>query len=362
MSISKLTLMMIVRNEAQQIERCLHSCLPYIDRWIIVDTGSTDLTCEIIQSTLKSIPGDLHSRPWVNFGFNRTELLGLYQDKYGLTDNSAFALLLDADQTLVVHDKEFKESISDGKQFLIRVQSGGSYEYRMPYLVRMTQEYSYVGSTHEYLTPTPASSRINYDAISVMHHGDGGSKKDKYERDKRLLQSDLQSDPNNARTHFYLAQTLKDMGDNYGAIIHYSSAAELSNWHEERFMSRLRMSKIYQELGDNSNSILELLRAIEVSPHRSEPYFYLGKNLNALKLYQSAILYLKRGLELNPHSDILFVEKWIDDYGMLLEYGVALWWLNQKDDAKSIFKSLLEKDYLPGYIRDTVKRNLELCG
>lgn len=361
MSITSLTLMMIVRNEAQQIERCLQSCLPFIDRWIIVDTGSTDQTKEIIQSTLQAIPGELYSRTWVNFGVNRTELLRLYEAKYGHADIGAFALLLDADQTLAVHDPNFREEISDGQQFLIRVHRQGIYEYRMPYLVRMTQEYSYIGSTHEFLTLPHTSARINYDGISVTHHGDGGSKKDKYQRDKQLLQSDLQSDPNNSRTHFYLAQTLKDLGDNHGAITHYTAAAELSGWHEERCMSRLRISQIYQEVGDTSASMIELMRAMEASPHRSEPYYYLGKNLNALKLYQSAITFLKPGLALPPHSDILFVEKWIDDYGMLLEYAVSLWWLNRKEDAASIFNSLLLKENLPNHIRELVKQNLELC-
>lgn len=352
---------MIVRNEARQIERCLRSCLPFIDRWIIVDTGSTDQTRDIIQSTLQTIPGELYSRPWVNFGVNRTELLRLYQSNYGLGDNGAFALLLDADHTLIVEDHNFKKEISDGQQFLIRVHRQGTYEYRMPYLVRMTQEYSYVGSTHEYLTLPHTSARINYDAISVTHHGDGGSKKDKFERDKRLLQNDLQSDPNNARTHFYLAQTLKDMGDNHGALAHYNSAAELSSWQEERFMSRLRMARIYQGIGDTSSSILELFRAMEISPHRSEPYYYLGQNLNEQKLYQSANTFLERGLELNPHQDILFVEKWIDDYGMRLECGVSLLGLNKRSEAEKIFRLLIEKTNIPNYIRDTLNANLALC-
>lgn len=52
-------LTMIVKDEAAVIERCLESALPLIDRYLIVDTGSTDNT---------KIPGRFLSRPWRSFG------------------------------------------------------------------------------------------------------------------------------------------------------------------------------------------------------------------------------------------------------------------------------------------------------
>jgi tetratricopeptide (TPR) repeat protein len=316
---------------------------------------------EIINSTLRGIPGTLHSRPWVNFGSNRTELLRLYEETLGLQNPNGYALAMDADQVLVVDDENFKETIPVGKHFFIRVHSGGSYEYRMPYLIRMTQTYSYIGATHEYLTLCEAAERINYDAISIMHYGDGGSKSDKLPRDKELLEQELIMNPRNSRTHFYLAQTLNDMGHKSEALKHYSLASEISSWHEERFISTLRNAKIYTELGRSADAVVELLRAAEISPHRFEPYFYLGKLLNALKLHRSALVYLKRGCENTPHSDILFVEKWIEEYGLTLELGVALWWCNEKNQAKSIFESLLANGNIPKHVKATVIGNLKLC-
>ena len=43
---------MIVKNESKVIERCLTSCLPLIDYWVISDTGSTDGTQIIIKKLL----------------------------------------------------------------------------------------------------------------------------------------------------------------------------------------------------------------------------------------------------------------------------------------------------------------------
>ena len=53
-------LVMIVRNEAAIIRRCLESVRPHIDRWVICDTGSTDNTPDIVQEILSGIPGTLH--------------------------------------------------------------------------------------------------------------------------------------------------------------------------------------------------------------------------------------------------------------------------------------------------------------
>ena len=68
---------MIVKNEAHVIQRCIDSVRPIIDHWVIVDTGSTDGTEEVVRTALADLPGTFVKRPWVDFAFNRTEALTL---------------------------------------------------------------------------------------------------------------------------------------------------------------------------------------------------------------------------------------------------------------------------------------------
>ena len=72
---------MIVKNESPVIEKCLASVKGMIDYWVIVDTGSTDGTQQIIKNFMKDVPGKLYERPWVNFAHNRNEALDLARNK-----------------------------------------------------------------------------------------------------------------------------------------------------------------------------------------------------------------------------------------------------------------------------------------
>ena len=87
---------MIVKNEAAVIRRCLDSVRPIIDYWVIVDTGSTDGTQDIIREHLRDLPGELHERPWRDFAHNRSEALELARGK------GDYTLIIDADDTLEI--------------------------------------------------------------------------------------------------------------------------------------------------------------------------------------------------------------------------------------------------------------------
>src|ERR1700753_2915568 len=87
---------MIVKDEAPVIRRCLDSVRPLIDYWVIVDTGSTDGTQEIIREHLKDVSGELHERPWRDFAHNRSEALTLARG------HGDYVLVIDADEVLQI--------------------------------------------------------------------------------------------------------------------------------------------------------------------------------------------------------------------------------------------------------------------
>ena len=74
------------------IVRCLESVKPWIHSWVIVDTGSTDGTQDLVRETLQGLPGALFQRPWRDFGSNRSEAIRLAGSR------ADYLLFLDADE------------------------------------------------------------------------------------------------------------------------------------------------------------------------------------------------------------------------------------------------------------------------
>ena len=72
-----LELVMIVKDSGEVLRECLKENKKYIDYWTIVDTGSKDNTCHIIQEELKDIPGKLHHTEFIDFAQARNKSLEL---------------------------------------------------------------------------------------------------------------------------------------------------------------------------------------------------------------------------------------------------------------------------------------------
>ncbi|EHP44847.1 family 2 glycosyl transferase, partial [Cupriavidus basilensis OR16] len=96
---TRICLNMIVKNEAPVIARCLASVKPWIDRWVIVDTGSTDGTQALVREVMGKLPGTLHERPWIDFAHNRNEALALARAcSEGHARADDYVLFIDADE------------------------------------------------------------------------------------------------------------------------------------------------------------------------------------------------------------------------------------------------------------------------
>ena len=70
-------LAMICKNESEVIRRALSSCRPYINTWVVLDTGSTDGTQDIIREEMAGLPGQIIEEPWVNWETSRTRAIQL---------------------------------------------------------------------------------------------------------------------------------------------------------------------------------------------------------------------------------------------------------------------------------------------
>jgi len=342
---------MIVRDEAGVIERGLGSVRGLIDHWVICDTGSTDGTQELVRRSLQGIPGDLHQRPWVDFGHNRTELIDLARSK------ADYLLLLDADMTVTFDPAQLQGLGADA--YMLR--HAGEPEYWIKRLVRGDRTWWYVGVTHEYITTEGPERVENLRAIVIHHHADGGTRSEKFERDLRLLTRDLEREPDNARTVFYLAQTLRDLGRSDEAIDLYRRRAEMGGWPEEAFYALYQVGVLADRAGRRDEAVTALIEAWDRRPQRAEPLYELSRMFRDREQYHAAYLVSERGLRLPVPSDTLFVHRWMYEWGLLFEYSIAAYWVGQPNAALQACNRLLQMPQLPEAYRKQTEVNRGYC-
>jgi len=346
---STVALCMIVKDESAVIERCLRSVRPLVDTWVICDTGSTDGTPELIHSLLTDLPGQLHHRPWQDFGHNRSELMELAQ---GAAD---YLLLLDADMTVRI-TSHLPELTADA--YLVR--HDGPLGYWNPRLVRGSRRWHYVGATHEYLDAADGPhTQARLDAMLVEHHADGGSRGDKYERDRRLLEAELARDPGNPRAVFYLAQTCRDLGDRERAVELYQQRSRMGGWDEEAFYAAYQAGVLLAGT-DWELAVPTLLDAWQRRPTRAEPLHALAQGYRCRGEDRLALLFAETGLPLPIPEDILFVERHVYEWGLLFEWSIAASRLGDHQGALRANERLLRRS-IPEGVRRSVHHNRRVC-
>lgn len=335
---------MIVKNEKDVITRCLKSVLPIIDYWVIVDTGSTDGTQQIIIDFMKenNVPGELHEQPWVNFEHNREEALVLAKFK------ADYILFMDADDILT-YDENFKLPNLVFDCYLIKSRAGGT-EYMITRMVKASLDWHWHGVLHEYVSSDRAKKGAVLNGVTYIYICDGARARDpnKAKKDVKILSDALEKEPDNARYMFYLAQSYVTDGDYENGLKHYMKRVEMGGWEEEVFWSMLQIAHLHAVLKHDRKEIESwFVKALKYRPSRPEPYYYLINSARIDGHYDKGYELGRMALNLPPCKDILFVEAKTYD-AVLVEFAICALMTGHIDESLSVTDRLLaKKDLAP---------------
>ena len=308
---------MIVRDDSQVVQECLASVSSFIDYWVIVDTGSADDTPGLISRQLSDIPGELHHRDWINFGENRSQALELARGK------SDFILFMDADNVLCAPAGwGLPRLVADS--YWLRVSLAG-LDYQLPLLVRSDLRWAWKGAVHEYLSLDGDFSRETMTGVHVEARQAGLRSRDPntYLTDARILLSELQQDPGNCRTAFYLAQSWQCAGQLQAALQGYRQRVAMGGWDQEVFMSLYRIGVVLQSEGNWLEAERAYHEAWSFRPERIEPLYEICRQCRLSRMFAKGYRVGVQGLNTGcATSDILFVQS--DVYRWKLAFEVAL--------------------------------------
>lgn len=353
----KICLNMIVKNEAHIVHEVLDCVAPYISSWVIVDTGSTDGTQDFIRSHMAGlgIPGELHERPWRDFGHNRSEAIDLAQG------HGDYIFVIDADD-LLVGTPDFSGLTAD----CYSMKFGPGTTYRRRQLFRDGLRWYYTGVLHEYADCHDpfTEARLEGDYY-IESRRLGGRNLDplKYQRDAEVLLAEVERNPESTRSVFYLAQSYHDAGDYPNARRWYERRAEMDGFDEEIYWSMNRIGECMSRLDEPWPNVQDAhLRAWEYRPIRAEPLHQIAVHYRKEGRYLLGYLFAQQAAQIPlPAGDLLFLGADVYAWRALDEQAVCGSWIGKGTETFEICRRLLARDDIPDEDRQRIAANRD-CG
>jgi hypothetical protein len=343
-------LCIMVKNGGDQFESMLLENLPIIDRWTILDTGSTDQTIEIINKVLVgNKKGKLYQEPFINFRESRNRCLEL------AGKDCKFNVMLD--DSYIIRD-EFIDFLNEvrGDQFSdsfsLYIKSF-DVEYVSNRVTKSDRELKYIYKMHEVI-----QKENNMNVIIPLHKAYIYDYSDDYmqsrtigrkEYDLKILFEEIEENPDDPRNYYYLAQTYKSL-DNYEKTFEYFIKR---GFHKNEGFLQERIDAIFEgarianfqlnKPWDECEKLYKL--AFELDKSRPDSLYFLGIHYILLGEKYTAYQYFREGFilgypvhcqySLKPTLSFTFLPKIL---------GPLCYEFNEPELGENVCKLYLEKN------------------
>ena len=371
---STLSLAMIVKNESEIITRCLDSVESACDEIIIVDTGSTDNTVELVK---KYPQVKVHHFKWVrDFGAARNESF-----KHATGD---LILWLDADDVIKKEDLETLKSlktkpISEHADCYIC-----SYEYAHDQydnvVLSLPRERIFKRSInprwkykiHECI-PLDNFRKVEKLNFKVHHYRKESHAEQNKDRNTSILRTCVENPKTNcARYEFYYGKELADQG-------HYTSAQKylkdyLKHWeyYEDAYFATYKLAEMSFAENRRDDAINYCFDALKIDQQKPELFCLLGLLYVSKGRWDLAKFWYEAALRVEmpkdkvgffptdaqgwtPHFQLCFVYNNLGDFKKALYHIEEALKINPKDKVALSNRDLLRKVVSPEISKKAVE-------
>lgn len=335
---NKVCVYAIAKNEEKNVERWANN-VRSADHVIVLDTGSTDRTVEL----LSSFGFEVHQNTYTHFRFDtaRNDCLDLIPEEYNIRVSLDLDEVFEQENWVDILKENWNEEApravysyvwnhnedgSNGLVFFINKIHGIDPDLR------------WVGAVHEHLTfmSTGEKTFTKYvdftNALTVHHYHDLSKGREWY---KDLAYERLQESPDDYLTWMLYGNEEKTKGDPQKAIDAYKYVID----HFQNTADPVELASCFYTLGycynlldDGYNALLSYAAGIAYNKYYRDNYYGMATILIANEMYEMAIGILLEGLEKSERA-----YSWNEDpvtwsYGMYDALGVAY---DNKGDYKN---------------------------
>ncbi len=298
-----LQLCIMVKNAGPQFRNMLEQNIQFFDKWTILDTGSTDDTIQIINDVLiNKKEGNLYEEPFINFRDSRNRLLDLagteckyivmLDDTYILKgDIRSFLKEIRSDQTadsfsLFIESNDTKY----GSNRIIKSNTGLRYKFRIHEIINDKDNLNIIVPFNKaYIL----DERFDYMEKRTM---------DRKKLDIQLLYEELEENPHEPRTYYYLGQTYNLMNNYDKAFYYLMKRSDICNsgFIQERIDATFEAARIANfKLNKPWEEVEQLyLKTFKMDESRPESIYFIGIHYYLENNYSLAHKYFKQAFHI----------------------------------------------------------------
>ena len=296
-------LVIMVKNGGEEFRRMLINNYNLIDRWTILDTGSTDNTIDIINEILiDKKKGNLYQEQFINFRDSRNrsiELAGnnckfilILDDTYHIKGNLRKVLNdIRSDQYATSYSLFIKDDYSSyGSNRIIKSDSGLRYIYRIHEVINDKNNINVIIPDNLCYIYDEKNERMNKRT------------NDRLQLDLKLLYEEIEDNKNDPRPYYYLGQTYNQLKMYKESFENYYKRTQFkdSGFRQELVDAYINCIIIGKyRLNIEWNIIKQLLtECFNIENTRPECPFYFGLHYYENGLYFQSYQWFKKAFEI----------------------------------------------------------------
>lgn len=283
---SKISLCMIVKNEEDVIERCLNSVKNFVDEIIVVDTGSTDKTKQVV----KKFTDKIYDFVWCD-DFSKARNYAISKASY------EYIMWLDADDVVPEETQKFLIKLKPNltkdcymlKYNVAFDNEKPTFSFYRERILKNDNRCKFIGAVHECITPFGKIERLD---VAINHKK---VKSGDTNRNLRIYNKIKKERTLNAREQYYYSRELFDHKKYKQCITNLQKLQKMPNvWTENRIESLNILSQCYQNLGDKEKSLMYLFQTFKYDTPRANICCKIADYFYSNQMYEQSVYWYKQ--------------------------------------------------------------------